>query len=40
MKPEKHRWMLTDMWKKLTAPLTRLFQWIAEGQKKQPICNT
>jgi hypothetical protein len=29
-----------DMWNKLTSPLTRLFQWIAEGQKKQPICKT
>jgi len=28
------------MWKKLTAALTRLLQWIAEGQKKQPVCKT
>jgi hypothetical protein len=26
--------------KKLATPLTRLFQWIAEGQKKQPVCRT
>jgi hypothetical protein len=32
--------VLTDMWKKLTEPLARLFQWIADGQKKQPICKT
>ncbi len=32
--------MRTDMWKKFTAALTRLFQWVANGQKKQPVCKT
>lgn len=29
-----------DMWRKLRASLVRLFQWIADGQKKQPVCRT
>jgi len=28
------------VFKKLTRPISRLFQWIAEGEKKRPICKT
>jgi hypothetical protein len=28
------------MLKKLTHAIARFFEWIAEGQKKQPICKT
>jgi hypothetical protein len=31
---------LGNWFKKLASPLTRMFQWIAEGQEKQPICKT
>jgi hypothetical protein len=32
--------MGVSMFKKIIASISRLFEWIAEGQKRQPVCKT